>query len=145
MKVIGEMTDAAGTATIPRFLEFVSGHARSVGYGEGRIKEIESALSEALANVAEFGCGKEGGNVTILCGDDNGRRFVVDIADSGKPFNMLLEADPFLSGGDPMEKRPSVRWIKKIGDVEYKRFEDRNHIVITVYPASAGTGTTLGR
>lgn len=138
MKALGELTRQAHADTIPDFLEFISGWAREAGYGEQRVREMESAAREALANIVEFIC-TEGEEVTVQVGDDKGRRFVIDISDLGKPYNMLLEADPILSGSDPSEKRPSVRQIKKMGDVEYKRFEDRNHLVITVYPVSRGT------
>ena len=137
MKALGELTRQARADAIPEFLGFVSGWAKETGYGEQRIKEMESAVKEALTNIVEFVC-TGGEEVTVQVGDDKGRRFVIDISDAAKPYNMLLEADPFLSGSDPSEKRPSVRWIKKIGDTEYKRFEGRNHLVITVYPVPTG-------
>jgi hypothetical protein len=137
MKALGELTRQAHADTIPEFLEFISGWAREAGYNEQRVKEMESAAKEALTNIVEFVC-TEGEEVTVQVGDDKGRRFVIDISDSGKPYNMLFEADPFLSGNDPSEKRPSVRRIKKIGDVEYKRFEGKNRLVVTVYPVSGG-------
>jgi hypothetical protein len=135
MKALGELTRQARTDAIPDFLEFVSAWARQAGYGEQRVRDMESAVKEALNNIVEFVC-TEGEEVTVQVGDDKGRRFVINIFDSGKPYNMLFEADPFLSGNDPSEKRPSVRSIKKIGDVEYKRFEGKNHLVVTVYPVS---------
>ena len=135
MKALGELTRQARTDAIPDFLEFISTWARQAGYGEQRVRDMESAVKEALTNIVEFVC-TEGEEVTVQVGDDKGRRFVINISDSGKPYNMLFEADPFLSGNDPSEKRPSVRWIKKIGDVEYKRFEGKNHLVVTVYPLS---------
>lgn len=138
MKALGELTRQAHADTIQEFLRFISGWAKEAGYGEQRIKEMESAAGEALTNIVEFVC-PQGEDVTVQVGDDKGRRFVIDISDVGKPYNMLLEADPILSGNDPSEKRPSVRRMKKIGDVEYKRFEGRNHLVITVYPVSGGS------
>lgn len=133
MKALGDLKLPAHKAMIPRFLEFVASHAKSIGYSETRVGEIKAAVSEALTNVIDFVCtGEE--EIQVSCGDDRRRRFTVDISDGGKSYNMLLEADPFLSGNDPAEKRPSVRLIKKIGDAEYKRFEGRNHLVITVYP-----------
>ena len=138
MKALGELTRQAGPDVIPEFLEFITGWAREAGYGEQRVKEMESAAREALTNIVEFVCTK-GEEVTVQVGDDKGRRFVIDISDLGIAYNMFLEADPILSGGDPSEKRPSVKWIKRIGDAEYKRFEGRNHLVITVYPISMGT------
>jgi len=138
MKALGELTRQAHPDIIPEFLEFISGWARETGYSEQRIKEMESAAKEALTNIVEFVC-TGGEEVTVQVGDDKGRRFVIDFSDAAGPYNMLLEADPFLSGSDPSEKRPSVRWIKKIGDTEYKRFEGRNHLVITVYPVFGGT------
>jgi len=122
MKALGELTRQAHADIIPDFVEFISAHAREAGYGEKRIKEMESAATEALTNIVEFVC-TEGEEVTVQVGDDKGRRFVIDISDLGKPYNMLLEADPFISGNDPAGKKPSVRWIKRTGDVEYKRFE----------------------
>jgi hypothetical protein len=144
MKALGEMTDAAHLSTIPRFVEMVSRHAANAGYSEARVADMAAAVEEALTNLAEFGCGKEGEAMTVKVGDDNGKRFVIDIADSGTSFNMLLEADPFLSGAGPTERRPSTRRMKRIGDVEYKRFEGKNHTVITVYPVKTGPAGPLG-
>jgi anti-sigma regulatory factor (Ser/Thr protein kinase) len=134
MKALGELTLAATPDTIPEFVGFVSAHAGAAGYGEKRIKAMESAVAEALTNVAEFVCTEEGQQVTVAVGDDKGRRFVIDITDSGRSFNMLLEGDPLVSGIEPGQKRPSVRFIKRVGDVEYKRFEGKNHVILTVYP-----------
>ncbi|HEY3278745.1 MAG TPA: ATP-binding protein [Syntrophorhabdaceae bacterium] len=133
MKHLEELTLPAERAMIPRFLDLVATHAKTVGYSDARVGEIKGAVSEALTNIIDFIC-TEGQEIHLTCGDDKRRRFTVDISDSGKSFNMLLEADPFLSGSDPGQKRPSVRFIKKIGDVEYKRFEGKNHVIITVYP-----------
>jgi anti-sigma regulatory factor (Ser/Thr protein kinase) len=134
MKALGELTLAATPGTIPEFVGFVSAHAGAAGYSEKRIKAMESAVAEALTNVAEFVCTEEGQQVTVAVGDDKGRRFVIDITDSGRSFNMLLEGDPLVSGIEPGQKRPSVRFIKRVGDVEYKRFEGKNHVILTVYP-----------
>ncbi|MDR2018379.1 MAG: ATP-binding protein [Syntrophobacterales bacterium] len=141
MKTLGELTLQAHSGSIPEFLEFISGWAKEAGYGGQRIREMEFAVAEALTNIVEFVC-TEGEEVTIRVGDDKGRRFVIHISDYGKSYNMLLEADPFLSGSDPSEKRPSVSRIKRIGDVEYKRFEGKNYLVVTVYPASMGGSTS---
>jgi hypothetical protein len=134
MKNLGELTLGALKINIPQFLDFVVPQAATAGYSDKRVEEIKSAVKEALSNIVEFVCVEEGQEITVQCGDDRGRRFVVEIRDTGKPFNMLLEADPFLSGNDPAGKRPSVRSMKKIGDVEYKRFEGKNLIIVTVYP-----------
>jgi anti-sigma regulatory factor (Ser/Thr protein kinase) len=134
MKALGELTLAATLGAVPEFATFVSAHAAAVGYSEARVKMMESAVTEALTNVAEFVCTEEGQEVTVSVGDDKGRRFVIDITDSGKPFNMLLEGDPLISGIEPGRKRPSVRFMKRIGDVEYKRFEGKNHLILTAYP-----------
>jgi anti-sigma regulatory factor (Ser/Thr protein kinase) len=134
MKNLGELTLAAEKAMIPQFLDFVASHAKSVGYSAKRAEEIRAAVNEALQNIVDFICTEVGMEITLTCGDDRRRRFAVEVLDSGKSFNMLLEADPFLSGNDPSEKRPSVRLMKKIGDVEYKRFEGKNRLTITIYP-----------
>jgi hypothetical protein len=131
---LGELTLAAEKAMIPQFIDFVGTNAKPIGYSDKRVEEIRAAVAEALTNVADFICTEKGMEVTVSCGNDKRRRFTVEIVDTGKSFNMLLEADPFLSGNDPSDKRPSVRLMKKIGDVEYKRFEGKNHLVITVYP-----------
>jgi len=134
MKNLGELTLGAEKSAIPQFLDFVASQAAPVGYSRTRIEEIRSAVGEVLTNIVEFICTEGGLEISVKCGDDRRRRFTVEITDPGKAFNMLLEADPFLSGNDPSAKRPSVRLMKKIGDVEYKRFEGKNLLTITIYP-----------
>lgn len=133
--VLGESRHSISVKTIPLFIESVSGHGKTHGLKSDRIKEVESALTEALNNIVEFACGPEGLEVTVTCSADAHQTFIIEITDEGKPYNMLLEADPLFSGSSTAQKLPSVRLMKRlIKNVDYKRHEGKNFLTLTVMP-----------
>ncbi len=133
--ILGEARHFISTDSIPLFVEFVSSHGRAHGIGGERIGEVASALAEALGNIAEFACGPEGLEVAVTCRADAHEAFIIEITDEGKPYNMLLEADPLFSEAAPGEKTPSVHLMKRlIKNVDYKRHEGKNYLTMTVMP-----------
>ncbi len=134
-KVLGETRHSISGDTIPIFIEFVSSHGKIHGLSDERIKEVQTALAEALTNIVDFATSPEGLEVTVTCTADARQRLIIDITDEGRPYNMLLEGDPFLSGNSPGEKIPSVRAMKRlIKNVDYKRYEGKNYLTFTVMP-----------
>jgi anti-sigma regulatory factor (Ser/Thr protein kinase) len=134
-KVLGETKHFVSADTIPFFIESVSAHGKTHGLRDERLREIESALIEVFDNIVSFVVGPEGLEVTVTCTADGRQRFIIEITDEGKPYNMLLEGDPLLSGNSPGQKMPSVRLMKRlIKNVEYKRYEGRNYLTFTVMP-----------
>jgi len=69
--------------------------------------------------------------VEVSCGPDDNNRFVIEIMDSGTPFNPLSLSEPNLT--EDVSERPigglGIHLIKKMMDeVEYRR-EGNNNIL----------------
>jgi anti-sigma regulatory factor (Ser/Thr protein kinase) len=133
-EMIDELRGPASTASISRFIDFVSHSAKQLGYGEERISEMERAFTEVLTNIVTYAFRDVSGDIEIAYTIDRVDRMVFKIIDWGTPFNMLLASDPlfkeeFLEQGIP---QPSTRLIKKFTDtVEYQRLENMNYLLAT--------------
>lgn len=141
MKVLGETSHPAHEDSVPYLIEFVSEHAKNLGFPDQKVREIDLSLREALSNILRFSCGDGHYELRIVCSLDNAGRFVLIISDNGEPFNMLLESDPFLTPDAALasDQKPSTKIMKRlIKNIEYKRFENKNVLTFTV-PAMSGS------
>lgn len=120
-----EISAPANPESVPRLREFVSGHARDMGFSEERIAQVGLALEEALTNILRFACSTGNEEIRIDCDAHEMGALTVRIADTGSPFNMLvLSAFPEIAGDSPQEI-PSTRVMKKVvKDIEYRRDGD---------------------
>ena len=113
-------------------LGFVSEHAKEQGFTSDMLKKIELASEEALVNVFNHAYpDKHDGEVEVSCGLDDNNKFVIEIMDSGTPFNPLSLSQPNLT--EDVSERPigglGIHLIKKMMDeVEYRR-EGNNNIL----------------
>jgi serine/threonine-protein kinase RsbW len=88
---------------IPRAIEFVTGHARTTGFEDQAIYQIQVAADEACANVVEHAyANMEAGEMEVACFVD-GRMFVVAVRDWGQSFDPDEIADPEINA--PLEER----------------------------------------
>jgi anti-sigma regulatory factor (Ser/Thr protein kinase) len=135
-----EMTQPALADAIPTLVGFVATHAWEAGFGEKRIQEIGDAVEQALQNIVRFACPNGAGEISISCSVHDSGSFLINIVDTGAPFNMLLvdtfpETMDFFKPGET----PSTKIMKKaIKDIEYRRGSDRNTLVFTVSPDTKG-------
>ena len=117
---------------LERLLGFVSEHAKDQGFTSDMLKKIELASEEALVNVFNYAYSdKHDGEVEVSCGLDDNNRFVIEIMDSGTPFNPLSLSEPNLTE-DVSDRKIGglgIHLIKKMMDeVEYRR-EGNNNIL----------------
>lgn len=134
-QLLGEHTGEARMESIGDFVSFAASHARDRQFTDERIEEIRRVLVEALSNIINFTFGEGPGEIRVSCNLDKFGKFVLAIVDSGKPFNMLLEDDPFIGAMEsPSDSpRPTTKTIKRFSsNIEYKRLENRNHLIITL-------------
>jgi anti-sigma regulatory factor (Ser/Thr protein kinase) len=97
--------------------------------------QITRVLREALTNIITFTFDDAPGEMKVSCNIDKFGKFVLAIVDSGKPFNMLLEDDPFIGSLGPTTDTPrlTTKTMKRFSsNIEYKRLENRNHLIITL-------------
>ena len=88
------------------------------------------ALEEAFVNICHHAYAHGEGDIEIICAIDNGA-FVLEIADRGKPFDVLSLPDPDTSLG--IEERPvgglGLYLIRTLtSNVSYKRENDQNRL-----------------
>ena len=120
----------ASIGNLPTLITMVSECAQSHGFPDARVLEVELALEEALTNVCNYAYDGEAGEVEVRCAlDAVSDGLVVEIIDSGKPFNPLDAPEPNLTA--EVEQRQmgglGVFLIGKMAnDVRYQRLENRN-------------------
>jgi anti-sigma regulatory factor (Ser/Thr protein kinase) len=136
-----EIAKPANVDSIPTLIEFVSVRVHEAGFKDDKIREIGLAVEEALRNIISFSCPDGKGEIRITFNIHDSGTLLIEIIDSGVPFNMLLagtfsELEDFFEPG----KVPSNKMMKKaIKNIEYRRGTDRNTLLFTIPPNSAGT------
>jgi len=119
---------------LQRFLKPVSECARAEGFDQERIQEIELALEEALVNIFNYAYPEGAGEVEVGCGVENDH-WIIEIIDSGIPFDMTSLSDPDLTA-DVEERKIGGLGIflvrKMVDEVTYRREKDRNILTLAV-------------
>jgi anti-sigma regulatory factor (Ser/Thr protein kinase) len=122
-----EVTVAAQLESIPHLVDFVSSYAREMAFDGKRIEEIRLALEEALGNIIRFACPTGDERIRLCCDAHEMGALVVDIVDSGVPFNMLAVSTFPEVAGDSEDPAllPSTKTMKKVvKNIEYRRDGD---------------------
>ncbi len=117
-----QITAPARDDFVPRLVEFVSAYASEMAFGEERIGEIRLALEEALGNIIRFACPTGAEEIRITAEAHEMGAVVLNISDTGVPFNMLAMSTfaEMADGGDG--RMPSTSRMKRaIRDIEYRR------------------------
>ncbi len=134
MRILLDIKLPAKLENLGRWTEAVSECAREQGFDQKKISKIELALEEALVNICNYSYPEELGNAEVSCKQDN-RRFIIEIVDSGIPFDMTSLPPPDVASG--IEKRKigglGIFLIKKIVDeVRYHREGNFNILKLTM-------------
>jgi anti-sigma regulatory factor (Ser/Thr protein kinase) len=122
--------------SIGALVEFVVANVREAAFDDQRVAGIGRATEEALFNIVTFACPKGTEEIRISCTFHDSGSVIVNIVDTGIPFNMLL-ADTFSETDDFFEpgKKPSAKIVKKeIKNIEYRRGSNVNTLVFTISP-----------
>lgn len=112
----------------------VSGCAISQGFDLKRTNEIKLAIEEAFVNICNYSYPTKTGDVAITCQFEN-NRFIIEISDSGIPFDITKRADPDINASTEARKIGGlgIFLIKKMMDeVTYRREEGRNILNLIV-------------
>jgi anti-sigma regulatory factor (Ser/Thr protein kinase) len=120
------------TEAIEPLVSFVSTHAREMAFDEAKVREIGDALRETLENIVQFACSDGRREITVTCTEHEMGALVMEIRDSGAPFNMLAatsfpETADFLNPGQTMSTRKMKRTFKNI---EYRRDAERRENIL---------------
>jgi anti-sigma regulatory factor (Ser/Thr protein kinase) len=68
--------------------------AIAAGFPPARITEIELAVEEALANICLYAYPDSSGDVEVRCGQDETQHFLIELIDTGVPFDLLSRRVP---------------------------------------------------
>jgi serine/threonine-protein kinase RsbW len=130
--VVVEKRFEAHVAVIPETIAFVAGHAREWDLHPQRLRQLELAVEEAVANICDYAYEVPPGEFTVRMRPE-ASRFVVEIVDEGVPFDPLDVAAPDLRAG--VADRPigglGILLVRRLMDeVSYRR--DGTHNILTL-------------
>ncbi len=123
----------ASIDNLAKLLEFVSCYAKEKGFTAKRVKEIELATEEALVNIFNYAYAEELGDVEVRCGLDGGERLVIEVSDTGTPFNPLSLSNPDITADvdDREIGGLGVFFIREMVDeVKYRREAGKNMLTL---------------
>jgi anti-sigma regulatory factor (Ser/Thr protein kinase) len=130
----------ANLDSLYKSMDFVSSCAREQGFNSKRVSEIELAMEEILVNIFNYAYKESGrdGTVEITCKLADKQSFVIEIADSGVPFNILSVREPDTSA--QIDERPigglGVFFVKQLmDDIQYRREAEKNILTLVVLKA----------
>ena len=134
MRILLNIKLPAKLKNLGRWMDAVSECAREQGFDEKKIGKIELAVEEALVNICNYSYPEDPGNAEVSCKQDN-RRFIIEIVDSGIPFDMTSLPAPDLTPN--IEERKigglGIFLIKKMVDeVKYRREGSFNILNLTI-------------
>lgn len=128
MDVLLTIALPAKLENLERLMESVSKCARTQGFDQKKVNKIELAIEEVLVNIFNYSYPEKPGEVEINCKMENGR-FIIEIIDSGIPFDMSSLSDPDVTADVDHRKIGGlgVFLIKKLKDeVRYRRENNQN-------------------
>ena len=134
MRILLNLKLPARLENLGRWTEAVSECAREQGFDQKKTGRIELALEEALVNICNYSYPEEPGDAEVSCKQDNSR-FIIEIIDSGNPFDMTSLPAPDLPSS--IEERKigglGIFLIKKmVDDVRYRREGNFNILKLTI-------------
>lgn len=123
------LTLPAEMENLRRFAQFVTRCARDQGYSESRTNEIELAVEEALVNICRYAYPGETGDIALTCRLSGRNRIIIEIEDSGIPFDLLSVPEPDLRLEIARRRAGGlgIFLIRKMAnDIRYRRDACRN-------------------
>ena len=110
-------------------LSYVVTSAEKSGFSRKALQAIKLAAEEALVNIINYAYGGSEGDVEVSCRMDDNDRFILEITDTGVPFDIRSVTEPDLTS-DISERKIGglgVFFIRKMVDaIKYRRDGERN-------------------
>ncbi|MDQ5987327.1 MAG: Serine-protein kinase RsbW [Syntrophus sp. SKADARSKE-3] len=129
---------AATLANLGEFTHSVFKWLRSYDVSQKQIMSIELALEEALVNVCRYAYKEQTGDVEVRCIAESNDRFLIEIIDSGTPFDVCSVPVPDLKACIAERKIGGlgIHFIKKMAtNIEYCRKDGFNVLSLTFQSA----------
>ena len=136
MPLIKKIKLPARIENLERLIELVSGCAKEKGFTSKIIKEIELATEEALVNIFNYAYPEHAGDVEVRCKMDDDTRFIIEILDTGIPFNIHSISEPDLTENISNRKIGGLGIFlmrKMVDEVQYRRDEENNILTLIIH------------
>lgn len=136
MKALSDVTTRATLDNLGVLIDSVRSVAKECIASPRRLLDVELVAEEALVNVISHAYqGGPAGEVRIRCGIRDRRWLVIEIVDSGVPFDVLSVPPPDLDA--PVMERPTgglgIHFMKRLTDgAVYRREGGRNILELPV-------------
>ena len=120
---------------LEKISRFVTDAAEKYGFEDQKIQELELATEEAVVNIINYAYPEETGMVEICFARDDSDRIILEIMDTGIPFNPLQQSKPDLSSGISERKVGGlgIFFIRSMmEDVKYRHEDGKN--ILTLIP-----------
>jgi anti-sigma regulatory factor (Ser/Thr protein kinase) len=135
MQLLSNIKLPAKIEYLRKLMSSVSHCAREQGFNQKRISEIELAAEEALVNIFNYAYPGNEGDVEVICKLDPQDRLIIEILDSGVPFDMLSLGEPDTTA-DISERKVGGLGIflirKLMDDVQYQHEGTKNVLSLIV-------------
>ncbi len=121
---------------LEKLLQFVSAFAKKSGITAKRIQELELATEEAVFNIIKYAYPEDAGLVEVSCSVGDHDRVLVEIMDTGTPFNPLSQAKPNLTDNISDRKIGGLGIFficKMMDDVKYRHENGKNILTLIPY------------
>ena len=129
MRLLSRLRLPANINNLRQLVELVSRSAEEFGLNAERVADIGVATEEALVNICNYAYQGQTGDVQVTCMLDEESRFIIEIEDTGVPFDVHGLGDPDLTD-DVAERQVGglgVFIIKELmSDVQYRREDNKN-------------------
>ena len=128
-----EASYPAKLENLDSMIKFITDLAEKSGFTAQHISQIHLAAEEILVNAISYAYSGKNGSVEISCGIGSDDKLLIEIKDSGVPFNPLEKPDPDITL--PLEQRKigglGIFMTKKIMDsVSYRRENNKNIVTL---------------
>jgi len=130
MQAIASIKLSADLENLARLTSFVSECARDRGITKERGVDIQIAVEEAFVNICSYAYVGGRGEVEVNC-SSNGDSFVIEIIDSGIPFDITILEDPDITADISKREVGGLGGllIRKLMDMAVYRRESNKNIL----------------
>jgi serine/threonine-protein kinase RsbW len=132
-----KMKAPAKLENMEKLQNFIADFAGNHGFSDKRIMEIELACEEALVNIFNYAYPDDRqGDVEINCNVDLKGDCIVELSDTGQPFNLKEFPGPDIN--EDISKRRigglgNVLIKQFVDEIKYRRHQNKNFLTFKFY------------
>lgn len=129
-----KMKAPAKLENMEKLQKFAANFAGNLGFSSKQIIEIELACEEALINIINHAYPDgQPGEVEIDCKVDQKENCIIELVDTGQPFDLKAISTPDINEDISNRKIGGLGWvlIKEFADkIKYRRHQAKNYLTL---------------